>query len=378
MNAFNTYSVLNIDLDAIASNYRYLRSLVNSSICAGVLKADSYGLGIEGIAPILYNEGCRHFFVAYTNEAVALKNVLSTFQQKTHIYVLNGPYLKGWEDYYHHHQFIPVLNDLEAVHEWQSYGKEISQKMPAVLHFDTGMRRLAIPFEDFTKLLQSKLDYLDIRLIMSHLSSADEKDNPANLEQLLWVNSIKKNYPNFSISLVSSSGIFLDPSYHFDLVRPGIALYGYNSCFENAEKLTPGVELQAMILQIQDVKANEYVGYNRTYQTKCPSKLATLAIGYADGVPCAIHNQGGYVLIKGLKAPIVGKVSMDLINVDVTDIPDVSVGDWATLLGDKITLDNWAIATKYSNYELLLKLGKRLRKVYTTQKQHQGLESVSC
>lgn len=378
MSAFNTYSLLTVHLDAIASNYRYLRKFVNPSICASVLKADGYGLGAEVIAPLLYNEGCRHFFVAYTNEAVALKNALSTFQQTTHIYVLNGPYLKGWQSYYHHHQFIPVLNDLEAVQEWQDYGKEIKEKMPTVLHFDTGMKRLAIPFENFSGLLQSKLEHLDIRLIMSHLSSADDKDNPANFEQLSCMNSIKKNYPSLPISLASSSGIFINPSYHFDLVRPGSALYGYNSVPEYAEKLTPCVKLEAMILQIQDVKANEYVGYNRTFQTKSPSKLATLAIGYADGVPWAICNQGGYVLIKGSKAPIVGRVSMDLISVDITDIPDALVGDWATLLGDEITLDHWASATKSSNYELLLKLGKRLRKVYATQKQHQGLESVSC
>ncbi|MBY0462138.1 MAG: alanine racemase [Alphaproteobacteria bacterium] len=378
MSAFNTYSLLTVHLDAIASNYRYLRGLVSPSICASVLKADSYGLGIEAIAPLLYNEGCRHFFVAYTNEAVALKSALSSVERNSHIYVLNGPYLKGWQSYYHHNQFIPVLNDLEAVQEWQSYGKEIVEKMATVLHFDTGMKRLAIQFEDFSKLLQSKPDHLDIRLIMSHLSCADEKTNPANLEQLSEVNSIKKQHPNLPISLASSGGIFLNPDYYFDMVRPGMALYGYNSVPEDANKLMPCVELEAMILQIQDVKTNEYVGYNRTFQTKSPSKLATLAIGYADGVPWAICNQGGYVLIKDKKAPIVGRGSMDLISVDITDIPNVSVGDWANLLGNEITLDHWAKAAKSSNYELLLKLGKRLRKIYATQKQQRGLESVSC
>ncbi|MBY0281228.1 MAG: alanine racemase [Alphaproteobacteria bacterium] len=378
MSTFNTYSLLTVHLDAIASNYRYLRNLVNPSICASVLKADSYGLGAEVIAPLLYNEGCRHFFVAYTNEAVALKNALSRFEKNSHIYVLNGPYLKGWQSYYHHNQLIPVLNDLDAVQEWQSYAIEITEKMPSVLHFDTGMKRLAIPFKEFLELLQNQPDCLDIRLIMSHLSCADEKAHPANLEQLSRVNSIKKQYPHLPLSLASSGGIFLGPNYYFDMARPGMALYGYNSAFENANQLIPCVELEAMILQIQDVKANEYVGYNRTFQTKSPSKLATLAIGYADGVPWAISNQGGYVLIKGKKAPIVGRGSMDLISVDVTGIPNISVGDWANLLGNEITLDDWAKAARSSNYELLLKLGKRLRKVYATQNQQHGLESVSC
>ena len=378
MNALNTYSLLNVNLDAIASNYCYLRDLVKPSTCAVVLKADSYGLGAEVTAPLLYREGCRHFFVAYTNEATALKNALSAFGQKTHIYVLNGPYLKGWQNYYHHNQFIPVLNDLKTVQEWQDYGQEIDIKMPAVLHIDTGMKKLALPFDEHQKILQGDFNYIDLRFAMSHLSSADEKDSPANSDQFKQMNSIKKHHPSILMSLASSSGIFLNPSYHFDMVRPGMALYGYNSVPEYAKKLTPCIELEAMILQIQDVKANEYVGYNRAFKTKSPSKLATLAIGYADGVPWAMCNQGGHVLVKGEKAPIVGRVSMDVISVDITGISNVSVGDWSTLLGKEITLDHWAKATKLTNYELLLKLGKRLRKVYTTQKQHQGLESVSC
>lgn len=378
MSPFNTYSLLTIDLDAIAANYRYLRSLVDPAICAAVLKADSYGLGVEATAPILYNEGCRHFFVAYTNEAVALKEVLSSFQQKSYIYVLNGPYLKGWQDYYHQHQFIPVLNDIDTLQEWQSYGNEKNLKVPTVLHVDTGMKRLAIPFEDFQTLSQNKLDHLDICFLMSHLACADEKDHSANAEQLSIIRSIKSQLSYLPISLANSSGIFLDKDYHFNLVRPGIALHGYISNPEFANSLFPAVELQARILQIQDAKTDDYVGYNQTFQARTPLKLATLAIGYADGVPWAISNQGCYVLINGEKAPIVGRISMDLISVDVTNIPDVSVGDWTTLLNKEITLDHWAKAAKSSNYELLLKLGKRLRKVYVTHKQHHGLESVSC
>ena len=374
----NTYSLLTVDLDAIAANYSYLRKTVSPSTCAVVLKADSYGLGIEAIAPVFYNEGCRHFFVAYINEAIALKNVLSVFAQQTSIYILNGPYLKGWENYCHHHRFIPVLNNLEAIQEWQDYGKKINLKMPAALHIDTGMRRLALPIQDYNKLLQKGIDYLDLRLVMSHLSCADEKENHANSEQLAQMNHIRKNHLSTPISLANSSGIFLNASYHFDMVRPGIALYGYNSVQEYAEKLSPCLELEAIILQIQDANPNEYVGYNRTFQTTKTLKLATLAIGYADGVPWSMSNQGGYVLVKGRKAPIVGRISMDVMSIDITDIPGVSVGDRATLLGKDVTLDHWANIAGSSSYELLLKFGKRLRRVYATEKQHIKAELILC
>ncbi len=376
--AFNTYSQLTVDLDAIASNYQFLRSQVGTSLCAAVLKADAYGCGIEAVAPALYNSGCRHFFTAYTDEAIVLKNVLSSFQQKTFIYVLNGPYLKGWTDFYKQNNLIPVLNNLFEIEEWHAYAKIIDQRLPAILHINTGMNRHGLPLNDYQAFLNKDWPLIDWKFVMSHLSCSDQPNHPANVKQLKSMQAIQKDFPKTPLCFANSNGIFLGSNYHFNMVRPGISLYGLNSVLEQRNKLAPTLELKSRIVQIQDIKPGDYVGYSESYQAKSPMRLATLAIGYADGVPWRISNQGVYVHIKeNIKAPIVGRISMDLMTIDITHVSDVQVGEWVTLLDKVISIDDWANFAGTINHEILLKLGKRMRRNYNIDCYNQ-IEAVSC
>ncbi len=374
---FNIYSLLTIDLAAIASNYQFLKSQVGTAICAAVLKADAYGCGIEAVAPALYNSGCRHFFTAYTDEAVALKKTLTPFPDKTFIYVLNGPYLKGWTDFYKQQDLIPVLNNLFEIEEWHSHGMQISQKLPAILHINTGLNRYGLSLKDYQNFLKKDWPFIDWQFFMSHLSCSDKPNHPANLKQLNEILAIQKNHPLTPLSLANSNGIFLNPSYHFDMVRSGISLYGLNSVLEQKNKLLPSLELKSRIIQIQDIKAGDCVGYGESYQALSDMRLATLAIGYADGVPWRMGNQGAFVHIKqNIKAPIVGRISMDLMTIDVTHVSDVQVGEWVTLLDKEISIDDWAKSAETINNELLLKLGKRMKRTYSQH--HNQTEVTSC
>lgn len=371
-------SVLTIDLDAIASNYQFLRSQVGTAICAAVLKADAYGCGIEAVAPSLYHSGCRHFFTAYTDEAVILKETLSSFSGNAFIYVLNGPYLKGWVEFYHQQALIPVLNNLFEIEEWNAYGVEKNKRLPAILHINTGMNRYGLPLDDYEIFLKKEWPFIDWRFFMSHLSCSDQPEHAANLKQLRAMNAIQKNHPKIPLSFVNSNGIFLNSAYHFGMARPGIGLYGLSSVFDQRNKLSPCLELKSRIVQIQDIKPGDSIGYSESYRAESPMRLATLAIGYADGVPWCMSNQGAFVHLKEkIKAPIVGRISMDLMTIDVTHIPGAQVGEWATLLDDEIGIDDWAKFAGTVNHEVLLKLGKRMKRIYCQNHQSQE-EALSC
>ncbi len=369
-------SVLTIDLDAIASNYQFLKGQVQPALCAAVLKADAYGLGAETIAPTLYNSGCRHFFTAYTDEAIVLKKTLSGC--KTSIYVLNGHYLKGWADFYDQQFLIPVLNTLVGIEEWNAYGEEKKKQLPAILHINTGMNRHGLPLDDYQIFLKKEYPFIDWKFFMSHLACSDQPEHLANSKQLSVMHSIQKNHPKVPLSFVNSNGIFLNPSYHFNMARPGIGLYGLSSVIEQRRKLLPCLELKSRIVQIQDIKPGDSVGYGESYRAESPMRLATLAIGYADGVPWHMGNQDAFVHLKEkIKAPIVGRISMDLVTIDVTHVPGIQVGEWATLLDDEIGIDDWAKYAGTINHEILLKLGKRMKRIYSQDHQSQA-EDLSC
>lgn len=348
--AFNTYSLLKIDLDAVVSNYHFLRSQVGPASCAAVLKTNAYGCGSEAVAPHFYNAGCRHFFTAYTDEAIILKNALTPYQQKTFIYVLNGPYVKGWEPFYHQQGLITILNTLRDIEEWHNYAKSINSKLPAVLHVDTGMNRHGLPIDEYQIFLRKEWDFIDWQLIMSHLACSHDKHHITNSIQLTRMQAVQRNHPKIPLSLANSGGIFLGSPYHFNLARPGIALYGLTPTLEKENSLTQAIELQSRIIQIQDIKAGQSVGYSETFKAESLLRLATLAIGYADGVPWRLGNQGAYVFIQGIKAPIVGRISMDLITVDITHLPQVQIGEWASLLNKETSLDDWTSLTGTINH----------------------------
>jgi len=360
-----TYSCLHIDRQALIKNFHFLGEKVGDARCAAVVKADAYGLGAEPLSQSLAEQGCTVFFVAYLDEGISLRRALNDY--KATIYVLNG-FFPGCEAEFLAHELIPVLTDLEQIDRWRAFAVARAQELSAALHVDTGMHRTGIPEEQLQILRDQpqRLIGLSIKLVMSHLACAATSDSEFNGIQRQRFLSARQCLPLAPASLVSSSGIFLGPAYHFNLVRPGMALYGLNPTPNQLNPMLPLVSLWAKIYQVQTILAGETVGYQQTYTAQKLQRVATIALGYADGLPWLMGNQG-VVSIGGYAAPLIGRVSMDLVTVDVTDIPEFLIvpGQWVELLGSANELEQWATFAQTLPYEILLSLGKRLLRVYS-------------
>jgi len=350
-------STLKINLKAIADNYFILKAKAGGREIAAVVKANAYGLGVEKVAPVLKEAGCKLFFVANLDEALELREILPS----SDIAVLNGV-IKGQGKFFAENNIIPVLNSMEQIDLWS---KTFNQK-PSMIHVDSGMNRLGIPIDEYEKVINSgKLEKLNVKLILSHLACADEKKNTKNVEQLNIVRKVAELTPNFKISFANSSGIFLGKDYHFDIVRPGIALYGGNPIPNSLNPMKNVVEITANILQIRNIDSEETVGYGATYILDKGSKIATLPIGYADGYFRVFGNRS-YCAINGKKVPVVGRVSMDLITIDITSIKDeINIGDEVEILGANVKLDELVELAETIDYEVLTSLGSRYRRIYT-------------
>jgi alanine racemase len=351
---------LTVDLGALAANYAYLGTRAPGAEVAGVVKADAYGLGAGPVAKALFESGCRSFFVATPEEGAALRKALPVATRSL-IYVLHG-FAGATPRDLAEEALIPVLSTAEDVALLAAYAKAEGQSMPAALHVDTGMNRLGLPLAGLADL---GLDGLSLVLVMSHLASADEPGNPSNAEQRARFETVKARFPGVRASLANSAGILLGSAYHADLVRPGIALYGGNPLPDQPNPLYPVACLEAPLLQIRDAAPGERVGYGGTYTVERPSRLATLGIGYADGYLRSLGNRGR-VLLGGQSAPIVGRISMDLTVIDVTQIPEEATrpGALAELFGPGLPLDEVAATAGTINYELLTRLGQRLARSY--------------
>ncbi|MCP4330047.1 MAG: alanine racemase [Alphaproteobacteria bacterium] len=358
---FRDSAVLTIDLDAIAANYHTLRSRLAGGICAAVVKADAYGLGAARIAPVLQNAGCRHFFVALLDEAVALR----AFLPQADIYVLNG-LLPGSEATFHRHRLVPVLNDLSQITRWQTYSREHGP-LGAAIHIDTGMNRLGLcPVQtDHLIAEPERLDGIDLLYIVSHLVRAEENDHPLNRTQLDTLSTALGRLPSVPVSFANSSGMFLASSFHFDLARPGAALYGVNPTPTAENPMRNAVRLEAPILQVRDVDSPMTVGYGATHKISKRGKLATISVGYADGYLRSLSSRGTCV-VNGVRAPVVGRVSMDLITVDVSNVQSQSIkaGDKVEVLGPGHDINDLANEAGTIGYEILTSLGRRYRRRY--------------
>ena len=354
-------SILTIDLGAIAANYRLLRKEAGRAACAAVVKADAYGLGAERVAPVLAAAGCRHFFVAQLAEAQVVRRVLP---KGTALYVLNG-ILPGEEPEFQRAGVIPVLNDLGQFERWVKAARRAGRSLPAVLHVDTGMSRLGLSPADALALAQDKqrLARVDLRYVMSHLACAEEEQHELNARQLHAFEEIRAAYATVPASLANSSGIFLGPRYHFDLVRPGAALYGINPQPGRPNRLRNVVRLQGKILQIHDVDPPRTVGYGATHRVAGRTRIATVAAGYADGWPRSLSNRG-CALIGEVRVPVIGRVSMDLLTLDITAAPSAAPGDAVELLGERLPVDEVAETAGTIGYEILTRLGRRYHRVY--------------
>ncbi len=395
-------TTLNINLSAIADNYQKLCAKFKGGEVAAVVKADAYGLGVSKVLPSLKKAGCTKFFVANLDEALAVLSSLPRVRGRVGVgaeslcaspppnlppqavggtkgllpqavggsrggecFVFHG-IRKGQEKIFRENKLIPCLNSKEQFEIWSKYAKKIGVRLPAVLHIDTGMNRLGVSYGEFAEFAENAdFTMLDIKYVMSHLASADEKDSSKNPEQLERMRKVQAVFPKVPVSFVNSYGVFLGKEYHFDLARPGMALYGANPTPDCKNPMKNVVGLNAKILQIRSLQKFESVGYGATIRMKKGSRIATIPVGYADGYLRSLSNKG-FCYFEKHKIPLVGRVSMDLIMLDVTNIPEnkIKVGDEIEIIGNNVSVDDVANCAGTISYEVLTSLGQRYKRVY--------------
>lgn len=368
---FTTRPTLRINLGAIKANYLAVQKQIGDSVKIGAsVKADAYGLGAETVSRTLYGAGCRTFFVATAGEGKIVREAIG---DNASIYVLNGPAPQDLTLYFTY-TLKPVINSIDQARTWLAEANRAKHAPFTALHIDTGMNRLGLSERDVNELSKDTAMWkaLGPDLIMSHLACAPDANNPMNAEQLARFRKLAAQFPVTPLSLANSAGVYLGRDYHFQMVRPGISLYGGQATKKMAqEKIMPVMSLMAPVLQIREVKAGETIGYNATYRAEANMRIAVLGAGYADGIPVAASGSTGgsgkpkssFVTLGKQRVPIVGRVSMDLTIVDITRLKTPpALGDWAEFRGDNLTHDANAIGT--INYELLVRLGQRCRRTY--------------
>jgi alanine racemase len=356
--------ILTIDLAAIVANWRALAIRAAPAECAGVLKADGYGCGLEEVARVLAAAGCRTFFVASLAEARRLRAVAP----EAVVYVLNG-LLPGTAPAYAEQNLRPVIGSRIELDEWTAFRATSGWSGAMALHVDTGMNRLGFAMADAPDVATRHGEKHGIALVMSHFACSEE-DHPMNAIQMDRFRRIRALFPGVRGSLSNSSGIFLGSEAHHDLVRPGVALYGANPTPGKPNPMRTVVQLDGRVVQLRDVAAGETVGYSATWTARRPTRLAIFSVGYADGFLRAASARddrpGADAIVAGIRCPLAGRVSMDLIAIDVTGVDSgVSRGDRVTLLGDEITVDDLAARAGTIGYEVLTSLGRRYHRVYT-------------
>lgn len=347
-----------MDLAAIADNWRLLAARAAPGQCGACVKADAYGLGLAPVARVLAAAGCAEFFVATAHEGAAVRR----HAPHALVYVLGG-YRHAEAAAYADRMLVPALNDLGQVAAWHAdHGRA-----PAALQIDTGMARLGLTPEDLATLIADahRRARLDIALLVSHLACADRPADPRNAAQREAFEAARQALGAPRASLAASSALFLGDAYRYDLARPGAALYGVNPEPGRPNPMRAVVRLEAPVLQVRDVRAPTGVGYGATFEATPPARLAALGIGYADGYPRAAGNRAR-VRIAGVEVPVVGRVSMDVVTVDIGALPAGAVdgGTQAVLLDDGYGVDALAAAADTIGYEILTRLGSACARCY--------------
>jgi alanine racemase len=350
-------AVLEIDLGGIVANWRLLAQMAAPARCAAVVKADAYGLGAAPVARALAASGCQMFFVATLDEGIALRAALGPTPE---IAILNGPF-PGTAGEFAEHRLIPVLNEPGQIEAWQRGNQ---RQRPAMLHVDTGMARLGLGACEFSALMQNPPP-IAWCAVMSHLACADRPDRPMNARQRVRFAEAAGRLPEVPASLAASSGIFLGSEYHFDIVRPGAALYGVNPRPGRTNPLRPVIRLSGKIVQTRQIDSGEAVGYGAAHVMEAAGRAAIVALGYADGWLRSLSHRGcGY--LAGTRVPLLGRVSMDLVTFDVSAIPPALArpGTIIELLGDDYGVDDAAADAGTIGYEILTSLGSRYHRIY--------------
>jgi alanine racemase len=358
--------VLTVDLDALVANWRKLEKTAVPAECSAVIKANAYGCGTVPVAQALGKAGCKTFFVATLDEAAAVRAVVPSAA----LYVLNG-FIQNTGDAYAKIDARPVIGDLNELAEWDVFCRRTGWTGGVAIHIDTGMQRLGLTVAEAQGLIP-RINAGDhgISLVMSHLACAESLNHPMNARQLAAFRQIASAFSGVPASLSNSSGIFLGSPFQFDMVRPGAALYGVNPTPEADNPMLPVVDLKARIMQIRDVERGESVGYGGNWTARRPTRLAVVSAGYADGYFRAGSSndgtRGAEVMVAGKRCPVAGRISMDLLAVDVTDLEKNAVrrGHMVTLIGEGITVDELAHHFGTIGYEVLTSLGRRYARIY--------------
>lgn len=367
--------VLVVDLDALARNYAKLRALAAPAECGAAIKAEAYGLGADEVARTLFDAGCRTFFIASQAEGAALR---ATLPDAT-IYALNG-LPPGTAADFARADVRPVLGSMREIDEWKAYCRAQNDARPAAIQIDTGMNRLGIKAADCETLRElppepetsaaALAPAFPVSLVMSHLACADEADHPKNAAQLKAFVALSALIPPATRSLANSAGTFLGTAYHFDLVRPGIALYGGNPFTGKPNPMEPVVRLYGRVAHVGEAESGETVGYGASRHLLRHTRYVTVTAGYADGLFRAAGSRDGHEGIFATagehRLPILGRVSMDLSVFDATDTPENTIrpGDFVGLLGARFTADDVALRAGTISYEVLTNLGRRYHRIY--------------
>lgn len=351
---------LTIDLNALASNWRALRDRAAPAECGAVVKANAYGLGIEHVVPVLTRAGCRAFFVALPEEGARVRAAAP----EATIYVLNGVFAPL--DHYREHDLRPVVGT------WADAEHIAGSGLPCALHVDTGMTRLGLRVEEAERLAKDPLrDRLDLQLVMTHFACADDHDHPMTTRQHEEFARTASLFPGVPRS-IDNSAATMDRVDAMDLARPGVAIYGAEA-LNDAAPLDTVVKLEGRVVQVRAAKRGETVGYGAAVTLTRDSRIAIVAVGYADGYPRAASgagvamryvNGGAQGFVRERFVPVLGRVSMDLTAFDVTDVADVEQGDWMEMIGPNVPIDEVARAAGTIGYELLTGLGRRFARTY--------------
>lgn len=362
---------LTVDLGALTENWRDMARRSGNARTAAVVKADAYGLGLEDCGTALYEAGARDFFVAVAQEGVTLR----IYAPDARIFVLSGIW-PGQEDLFFAHDLVPVLASEEQLAFWMSVIADRDDH-PCALQIDTGFNRLGLPLEDALALADdvSRPASFSPVLVMSHLYSGDNPSSPLSRIQLESFQRVVEAFEGIESSLSASAGIFLGPDYHFDLTRPGIAVYG-GEAVNGMQPLRPVAKAEARIIQIREAASGTTVSYGATHQLSRNSRLAIVSAGYADGylrslsgsgVPIrAGGTPGAFGFVGNTRVPVIGRVTMDMTIFDITDVPegDIQVGDYIELFGPNVPVDEVARAGGTIGYEMLTSLGLRHERRY--------------
>jgi alanine racemase len=357
---------LTIDLGAIARNWQALDKISAGALTGAVIKANAYGTGLRAVAPVLFAAGARFFFVATPDEALCLREALPG----SHIFVLNGLW-PGAAPIYAQARIMPVLNTIEMVEEWLGHCVEKGEAFPAAIHFDTGMNRLGHSVDEIPAVLAllARAGYAP-QMIMSHLACADLPEHDKNRQQLSAFKSVATHFPDIPASIANSAATMAGRPYHLQLVRPGIALFGGRAIAARANPMAPVVSLEVPILQVRTVRAGEAVGYGAVHSFDREAKLAILPLGYGDGLLRAMGSATTYTgarfNIAGTRVPVVGRISMDLVAIDITEVPEglAVPGRDVEILGANVGIDDLADAADTIGYEILTALNGRYQRFY--------------